>query len=106
MKKLIALVMLLSIPGCTLFSKKEPVIVKEYVNIGYNIPEFLLKQCSVTNPPKEEDYLKLTLSQRETNLTEYILYLYRDMKNCNNQLDRLSEYVKKREERIGEEIKK
>lgn len=84
MKLLLIVLLLLTLSGCGLFSKKEPekvyVTKVEYVKV--NVPSPLRKNCVKTRPMSVNDYMSLTPIEREEYLTDYSIQLLGNLKDC------------------------
>ena len=80
--------------GC---AGKEPVVVTKYELVGYNIPSKLLKDCELTKPVSELDYLRMTVEERERVLVGYIVTLYSDVNGCNDLTEELRKYINDKE---------
>lgn len=69
---------------------------KEYVTKTQtkylDIPESLFVKCGVTPPPTREEYMKMSLQQREEALTKLTKDLYKDLKNCNGAIEAIHAY--------------
>lgn len=91
---------ILSLSGCGLFSKKEPekvyVTKTEYVKI--NIPKDFRNNCKVTPPLKPEAYIELSQIEREEYLTDYIVTIFGEFKICNTTRKKVIELVDKNNE--------
>lgn len=79
-------------------------VQKEYVTKTetkyIDIPESLFAKCNVTRPITREEYMKLTLQEREAELTKLTNALYKDLKNCNDAIVVIHEYQKRQQQII------
>lgn len=100
----ITLIVMLTIlmSGCsTLFGKPEPVIEVRYQEIPYNVPKAFFNDCDATRPISKDRYMRLTPLERETYLSDYSVFLLKDLKNCDDKVKSIKDYLDKRDKSIG-----
>lgn len=84
--------LLFVLAGCAT-PKTEMVYVTEHEYITYEIPSKLLTQCKPHRLMSNEEYSKLNSSERETALVNHIVYLYGEIKKCDNKIKAIDNYV-------------
>lgn len=86
----------LSLSACvTTKIVKEEVYIAEFKVV--ELPEYLLKVCSVTPPFDSTVYQKANRDKKESMLFDLSKSLYVDLKNCNDQIDSLHKlYIEKK----------
>jgi len=86
--KITIIIFTLLITGCS--SIQPSLLPTSPSKIVYvKIPDYLLEKCAVDKPIDQDTYMKLTLSQRESILTEYIITLYSTISKCNKQIEKI-----------------
>ncbi len=69
----------------------QPVVTKIDTHI-VNVPAPLLKKCKIDIPPSKDAYMQADMQGREELLTNYIIALLKDLKNCNTQLTAINTF--------------
>jgi len=82
MKHVIMMLLVMSLVGCGIMSKKET--EKEYVTeyVTVNVPKDFRVRCKATKPISPNEYIVMTLQQREEYLTDYSITLLGDLRDC------------------------
>ena len=81
---------LVMLSGCGSFG--EPQVTYKTKVIA---PEdILLVDCDISTPPNKNEYLNLSMSDKEGTLTNYSLSLIKNLSVCNKQMKALREWKK------------
>lgn len=95
MRIVLLCLIILSLSGCGLFSRKEPekvyITKTEYIEV--NIPKSLRGDCKVTPPLKPDSYLELSQIDREEYLSDYIITIFGEFRVCNTTRKEIIELV-------------
>ena len=88
----VAFLVLFFLTGCS------PRVITKYETVEVyrtlDIPEEMLDNCSVSKPPEKDVYISKTFNGKEELLTNYILDLHTDIKNCNTKLGKIKQLTK------------
>ena len=76
------LVVVLSQTSCSYLLKPEPIVVTKTVYLNKRLPDNLLSDCNIPQPPDKDFYMKAKPKQRELILTEYIEDLMLRISEC------------------------
>ena len=94
MKNLLVVLMCILLVACggtriqqQIVYKKESVVVEPNSD--------MLRECSVTEAVNKEEYLNADEDKKEDMLTDLIINLYNDLKNCNTQIQELVKWFEK-----------
>lgn len=79
--------------GCATSQNPPPVVETIYVREKVEINPIYLARCIPNKPMQQDKYIKLSLSERESYLTEYVIHLIGVLGKCNMQL----EHIEKRQ---------
>lgn len=77
--------------GCAAKQTPPPVVETIYIREKVEISPIYLARCIPNKPMQQDRYMKLSLSERESYLSEYIIHLMGVLGKCNMQL----EYIEK-----------
>jgi hypothetical protein len=88
LKNVSFLVVVSSLAACAAAPQK-PMTITNVKTVVVQTPAPLLRDCPVSAPPDQKTYMALDMSGRENSLTNYILDLLKDLKNCNTQIDQI-----------------
>lgn len=76
--------------GCSINPVKqvafEPIVSTKTVNIFVAIPDTLIADCSIDEPPAIKDYLSANWSNKEAMLSVYVKALLSNLAVCNSKL--------------------
>lgn len=89
--KVLAVISILFLTGCSLFQPKEVVVEKKTV-IYKGIPEQLLTPCTTTAPPPVKVYMAGSNLDRAKMLTDYSVDLIGDVQKCDKQISSIRDY--------------
>ena len=78
------LLLVLVLSACSSVPQKETVTVTKYQYI--TIDDSLLQPCLPDKPMDKDSYLSLSIDQRESELTKYIIHLLSVNQQCNIQI--------------------
>ena len=81
------LLLALVLSACSSVPQKEIVTVTKYEYI--TIDESLLQPCLPDRPIDKDTYLSLSIDQRESELTKYIIHLLSVNQQCNIQISNI-----------------
>jgi hypothetical protein len=70
----------------------KPSVVIETKNNYIPIPEELIADCSITAPPYKTEYMAAGEKGKEDLLVNYGISLNKDLRICNNQLDKVRQF--------------
>ncbi len=103
MKKLILIALVSILTACGSTPNRE--VVKEVELVPVVVPTPLLTKCKATAPIPPSEFIKMTSEKKEEALTDLVVKLYTDIKNCNEQIDAVSKYQTKQIELMKEKQK-
>lgn len=98
--KILAIVSILFLTGCSAFQPKEVVVEKKTV-IYKNIPDHLLQSCQTSRPPNTKTYLTASEKERSELMTNYTNDLIADVKKCNDRITLIKEWDQKQNRIYG-----
>jgi len=85
------LVVMLLLAGCSNNVKPIKEVVVEYKYKPILLPDNLITDCSVSRPPEKDKYIEASHVLKEDLLTNYVLSLLTDLKNCNVRMKSIRE---------------
>jgi len=99
----ITFLILLVANGCSIFSKRKPIIVQQQKLSTVQIPEELLKPCKSFNLPNNEEWKNLSPTLRGMVLSLTVVELLNRVAECNSRISGIREWNEEIIKVLGDE---
>lgn len=94
MKNLLVVLMCVLLVACGGTRIQQQIVYKKETKVVEPNSD-MTRECHVTEAVDKEEYLNAEADKKEDMLTDLIINLYNDLKNCNTQLEELSKWFEK-----------
>lgn len=92
--------------GCAFNKPPSPTVVYKTQFIYQEVPEQLTKTVPMSRPISKEEYLAMTVYERESYMADYSVQALKSLHKCNTQLGSISELSRRWKESINENQQK
>lgn len=92
--------------GCAFNKPPPPTVVYKTQFIYQEVPERLTKTVTMSRPISKEEYLAMTVYERESYMADYSVQALKSLHKCNAQLGSISELSRRWKESINENQQK